>query len=37
MTSDSLKNVINKTSLETIYLIYKYKQDLAFHDLQWLM
>ena len=34
MSSGSFKNVINKTCLEIIYLIYMYKKDLALNNLQ---
>ena len=37
MCSDSFKDVINKISIQIIYLIYMYKQDLALGDLQWLI
>ena len=37
ISSDSFQNVIYKTYLEIIYLIYTYKKDLALNDLQWLI
>ena len=37
MNSGLFKNVINKICLEIIYLIYMYKKDLAFNNLQWLI
>ena len=37
MSSDSFKNVINKMSLQIIYLIYMYKEDLALTNLLWLI
>ena len=36
MSSGLFKNVINKTCLEIMYLMYMYKNDLALNDLQWL-
>ena len=36
-SSDSFKNSINKLSLQVIYLIHMYKQDLALNNLQWLI
>ena len=35
MCSGSFKNVIYKMCLETIYLTYMYKKDLALNNLQW--
>ena len=37
MITGSLKNVINKMSLQIIYLKYMYKEDLALNNLQWLI
>ena len=37
MSSGSLKNVINKMSLQILYLIYIYKRDLTSNNLQWLI
>ena len=37
MSSCSFKDVIYKMSLEIIYLIYMYKEDLALNNLQWLI
>ena len=37
MSSGPFKNVIYKTCLEIIYLIYIYKKDLALNNLQWLI
>ena len=37
MSSGSFKNVINKICLEIIYVIYRYKKDLALNNLQWLI
>ena len=40
MNSGSFKNVIYKIykiCLQTIYLIYMYKEDLALNNLQWLI
>ena len=34
MSSGLFKNVINKTCLEIMYLMYMYKNDLALNDLQ---
>ena len=37
MSADSFKNIINKIFTNHSYLIYMYKQDLALHNLQWLI
>ena len=37
MQSVSFENVMYKTYLEIIYLIYLYKKDLALNYLQWLI
>ena len=35
VNSVSFKNIINKICLQTVYLIYMYKEDLALDNLQW--
>ena len=37
MNWGSFKNVINKISLQIIYLIYMYKEDMALNNLQWMI
>ena len=37
MILGSFENVINKTCLEIIYLIYMHKKDLVLSNLQWLI
>ena len=37
MSSGSFKNVIYRMWVEIIYLIYMYKKDWAFDNLQWLI
>ena len=37
MSSGLFKTVINKICLQIIYLIYMYKEDLTFNNLQWLI
>ena len=37
MSSGSFKNIIYKMCLEIMYLIYMYKKDFAFNNLQWLI
>ena len=37
MSPGTFENVIYKMCLEIMYLIYVYKKDLAFNDLQWVI
>ena len=37
MYLDSFKNVINKMSIQIIFFIFLYKEDLALNTLQWLI
>ena len=37
MNSSTFKNVIYKMSIEIIFFVYMYKEDLALNNLQWLI